>query len=285
MSDIVYVNEQYLTSEEARISIYDRGFLFADAVYEVAAVLDGKLIDVDAHMARLLRSLGELSIPLPVPVEELVAIQRALVSRNNLDEGLIYIQISRGVAKRDFAFPKSAQPTLVMFSMEKNIRSDPKAMSGLRVLTIPDLRWKRCDIKTVGLLAAVLAKETAVQSGLDDAWLVQDGFVTEGSSNNAFILTTDNHIITRQLGNEILPGITRRAVIDIARELGLEIEERAFAIEEAYEAAEAFITSASSFVCSVIEIDGKKIGSGAPGPVSKLLRQRYFEFAELETAT
>ena len=221
MSDIVYVNEQYLTSEEARISIYDRGFLFADAVYEVAAVLDGKLIDVDAHMARLLRSLGELSIPLPVPVEELVAIQRALVSRNNLDEGLIYIQISRGVAKRDFAFPKSAQPTLVMFSMEKNIRSDPKAMSGLRVLTIPDLRWKRCDIKTVGLLAAVLAKETAVQSGLDDAWLVQDGFVTEGSSNNAFILTTDNHIITRQLGNEILPGITRRAVIDIARELGL----------------------------------------------------------------
>ena len=285
MSDIVYVNEQYLTSEEARISIYDRGFLFADAVYEVAAVLDGKLIDVDAHMAHLLRSLGELSIPLPVPVEELVAIQRALVSRNNLDEGLIYIQISRGVAKRDFAFPKSAQPTLVMFSMEKNIRSDPKAMSGLRVLTIPDLRWKRCDIKTVGLLAAVLAKETAVQSGLDDAWLVQDGFVTEGSSNNAFILTTDNHIITRQLGNEILPGITRRAVIDIARELGLEIEERAFAIEEAYEAAEAFITSASSFVCSVIEIDGKKIGSGAPGPVSKLLRQRYFEFAELETAT
>jgi D-alanine transaminase len=285
MSDIVYVNEQYLTSEEARISIYDRGFLFADAVYEVAAVLDGKLIDGDAHMARLLRSLGELSIPLPVPVEELVAIQRALVSRNNLDEGLIYIQISRGVAKRDFAFPKSAQPTLVMFSMEKNIRSDPKAMSGLRVLTIPDLRWKRCDIKTVGLLAAVLAKETAVQSGLDDAWLVQDGFVTEGSSNNAFILTTDNHIITRQLGNEILPGITRRAVIDIARELGLEIEERAFAIEEAYEAAEAFITSASSFVCSVIEIDGKKIGSGAPGPVSKLLRQRYFEFAELETAT
>ena len=285
MSDIVYVNEQYLTSEEARILIYDRGFLFADAVYEVAAVLDGKLIDVDAHMARLLRSLGELSIPLPVPVEELVAIQRALVSRNNLDEGLIYIQISRGVAKRDFAFPKSAQPTLVMFSMEKNIRSDPKAMSGLRVLTIPDLRWKRCDIKTVGLLAAVLAKETAVQSGLDDAWLVQDGFVTEGSSNNAFILTTDNHIITRQLGNEILPGITRRAVIDIARELGLEIEERAFAIEEAYEAAEAFITSASSFVCSVIEIDGKKIGSGAPGPVSKLLRQRYFEFAELETAT
>ena len=285
MSDIVYVNEQYLTSEEARISIYDRGFLFADAVYEVAAVLDGKLIDVDAHMARLLRSLGELSIPLPVPVEELVAIQRALVSRNNLDEGLIYIQISRGVAKRDFAFPKSAQPTLVMFSMEKNIRSDQKAMSGLRVLTIPDLRWKRCDIKTVGLLAAVLAKETAVQSGLDDAWLVQDGFVTEGSSNNAFILTTDNHIITRQLGNEILPGITRRAVIDIARELGLEIEERAFAIEEAYEAAEAFITSASSFVCSVIEIDGKKIGSGAPGPVSKLLRQRYFEFAELETAT
>ena len=264
MSDIVYVNEQYLTSEEARISIYDRGFLFADAVYEVAAVLDGKLIDVDAHMARLLRSLGELSIPLPVPVEELVAIQRALVSRNNLDEGLIYIQISRGVAKRDFAFPKSAQPTLVMFSMEKNIRSDPKAMSGLRVLTIPDLRWKRCDIKTVGLLAAVLAKETAVQSGLDDAWLVQDGFVTEGSSNNAFILTTDNHIITRQLGNEILPGITRRAVIDIARELGLEIEERAFAIEEAYEAAEAFITSASSFVCSVIEIDGKKIGSGCP---------------------
>ena len=232
MSDIVYVNEQYLTSEEARISIYDRGFLFADAVYEVAAVLDGKLIDVDAHMARLLRSLGELSIPLPVPVEELVAIQRALVSRNNLDEGLIYIQISRGVAKRDFAFPKSAQPTLVMFSMEKNIRSDPKAMSGLRVLTIPDLRWKRCDIKTVGLLAAVLAKETAVQSGLDDAWLVQDGFVTEGSSNNAFILTTDNHIITRQLGNEILPGITRRAVIDIARELGLEIEERAFAIED-----------------------------------------------------
>ena len=232
MSDIVYVNEQYLTSEEARISIYDRGFLFADAVYEVAAVLDGKLVDVDAHMARLLRSLGELSIPLPVPVEELVAIQRALVSRNNLDEGLIYIQISRGVAKRDFAFPKSAQPTLVMFSMEKNIRSDPKAMSGLRVLTIPDLRWKRCDIKTVGLLAAVLAKETAVQSGLDDAWLVQDGFVTEGSSNNAFILTTDNHIITRQLGNEILPGITRRAVIDIARELGLEIEERAFAIED-----------------------------------------------------
>ncbi|MCG8443768.1 MAG: D-amino-acid transaminase [Caulobacterales bacterium] len=280
MSDVVYLNDRYVAAEDARVSVYDRGFLFADAVYEVSAVLSGRLIDVERHLARLSRSLRELRISPPKPDAELIAIQKELVTRNQLDEGLIYLQVSRGAAPRDFPFPADAAPTLVMFPMRKAIRANPRAETGVRVITTPDIRWRRCDVKTVGLLAAVLASQAARDAGVEDAWFTDGEHVTEGSSNNAFILTRDRVIVTRHLSNEILPGVTRRAVLSLAAEEGLAIEERPFTVAEAMAAAEAFSTSASSFVMPVVEIDGRPIGDGRPGPVARALRARYVEMAE-----
>jgi D-alanine transaminase len=283
MSRIVYVNGEYLPEEEAKISVFDRGFLFADGVYEVSSVLAGKLIDNAAHMARLERSLGELRMAPPMPLDEIPPIQREIVARNALDQGTVYLQVSRGAADRDFPFPKGVASSLVIFSQERNLLEDPAAARGISVITLPDIRWQRRDIKTVQLLAPSLAKQAALDAGANDAWLVEDGFVTEGSSNNAYIVTLDGTIVTRALSNSILHGITRRAILALAEREGLTVEERSFTPEEAYEAGEAFITSASTFVYPVVDIDGRILGNGVPGPVATKLRQLYIEMALAES--
>jgi D-alanine transaminase len=282
MSRIVYVNGAYLPEEEAKISVFDRGFLFADGVYEVSSVLAGKLIDNAAHMARLERSLDELQMAPPLPLDEIPPIQREIVARNGLDQGTVYLQVTRGAADRDFPFPKGVTSSLVIFSQERNLLEDPAAARGIAVVTLPDIRWQRRDIKTVQLLAPALAKQAAQDAGANDAWLVEDGFVTEGSSNNAYIVTLDGTIVTRALSNSILHGITRRAVLALAEREGLEVEERSFTPEEAYEAGEAFITSASTFIYPVVKIDGRILSNGAPGPVATKLRQLYIEMALAE---
>jgi D-alanine transaminase len=282
MSRIVYVNGAYLPEEEAKISVFDRGFLFADGVYEVSAVLAGKLIDNAAHMARLQRSLDELKMAPPLPLDEIPPIQREIVDRNALDQGTVYLQVTRGAADRDFPFPKGATSSLVIFSQERNLLEDPAAARGISVVTLPDIRWQRRDIKTVQLLAPALAKQAALDAGANDAWLVEDGFVTEGSSNNAYIVTLDGTIVTRALSNAILHGITRRAILALAEREGLKVEERSFTPDEAHEAGEAFITSASTFVYPVVNIDGRILGNGVPGPVVTKLRQLYIEMALAE---
>ncbi|MEK4033842.1 D-amino-acid transaminase [Methylocystis sp. IM3] len=280
MSDIAYVNGVFTPLQDARVSILDRGFLFADGVYEVAAVIEGRLIDNDAHMARLLRSLGELRLESPVPIEEIVEIQRALVASNGVAEGLVYLQITRGAAERDFSFPKNVKPTLVGFTQKKNILASPAAQTGVNVLTVPDLRWARRDIKSIALLAQVLAKQAATEAGCQEAWMVDhEGFVTEGSSSTAFIITRGGAIVTRPNSAAILPGCTRRAVTALAESEGLTVEERPFSVAEAHEAAEAFLTSASNLVLPVISVDGRPVGAGAPGERAKRLRAIYLDFA------
>jgi D-alanine transaminase len=277
MSRIVYVNGDYVPEEEAKISIFDRGFLFADGVYEVTSVLDGKLIDFDGHAKRLWRSLGELEMDSPVTPDELLEIHRQLVARNAIEDGLVYLQVTRGAADRDFAYPKGATPTLVMFTQSKpGLADNPAAKVGIKVISIPDIRWGRRDIKTVQLLYPSMGKMMAKAEGKDDAWMIEDGFVTEGTSNNAYIVK-GNRIITRHLGTEILHGITRAAVLRFAREAQMEVEERSFTIEEAKEADEAFITSASTFVMPVVEIDGVALGDGKPGHVAARLREIYLD--------
>jgi D-alanine transaminase len=278
MSRIVYVNGEYLPEEEAKISVFDRGFLFADGVYEVSSVLDGKLVDNAAHLARLARSLAELKMESPLPPQEIEAVQKEMITRNKLVEGALYLQVTRGAADRDFAIPKNAMPSLVMFTQAKRLADNPAAQKGWSVIFVEDIRWKRRDIKTVQLLAPSLAKQAALDAGADDAWLVEDGFVTEGTSNNAWIVK-GGRLITRQLSNAILHGITRRAAMRLAAEDGLEIEERAFTPEEAMAADEAFVTSATSFVMPVTKIDGRLIGNGNPGSVTMRLRQLYIEEA------
>lgn len=280
MSRIVYVNGEYLPEENAKISVFDRGFLFADGVYEVSTVLEGRLIDNAAHLARLKRSLDELEMALPCPLEEIEAIQHEMLKRNGVENGLLYLQVSRGAADRDFAYPKDAAPSLVMFTQAKNVRDNPAAEKGLKVITVEDQRWGRRDIKTVQLLYPSMAKHAAMKAGADDAWLVEDGFVTEGTSNNAWIVLADGTIVTRQLSNAILHGITRKAVMQLARERQLRIEERPFTVEEAKGASEAFITSASAFVLPVVEIDGAKLGDGRPGEMTRRLREIYLANAD-----
>ncbi|QDY68602.1 D-amino-acid transaminase [Qingshengfaniella alkalisoli] len=276
MSRTVYVNGSYLPEEEATVSVFDRGFLFADGVYEVTSVLDGQLIDFDGHAKRLERSLGELDMDSPVSMDELRDIHRELVRRNDLREGGVYLQITRGAADRDFLFPEGAEPTIVLFTQAMNLTNSPKAEKGLKVISIPDIRWGRRDIKTVQLLAPSLGKMEAKKAGCDDAWMIEDGFVTEGTSNNAYIVKGGT-IITRDLSNAILHGITRAAVLRFAREAQMKVEERSFTIDEAKDADEAFITSATTFVTPVVEIDGQQIGEGVPGTVAKRLREIYLE--------
>ena len=277
MSRIVYVNGEYVAEEDAKISVFDRGFLMADGVYEVTSVLGGKLIDFAAHMARLARSLGELEMGAPVDDDEMLAIHRRLVAENGVEEGMVYLQVTRGAADRDFAYPVGAKPSLVLFTQGKPLIETKAAKDGIKVISIPDIRWGRRDIKTVQLLAPSMGKMAAKAAGKDDAWLVEDGFVTEGTSNNAYIVTAEGTIVTRHLSEEILHGITRAAVLRFAAEAQMQIEERAFTVEEAKAAREAFITSASTFVCPVVEIDEVAIGDGVPGPVARRLREIYIE--------
>jgi D-alanine transaminase len=276
----VYVNGDYLPETEARVSIFDRGFLMADGVYEVTSVLDGKLMDFAGHATRLARSLGELDMAAPVDTDELLEIHRELVRRNDLDEGMIYLQITRGAPDdRDFVFPDPAEvpSTIVLFTQSKQgLADNPVAKKGLKVISIPDIRWGRRDIKTVQLLYPSMGKMMARKAGCDDAWLVEDGVVTEGTSNNAYIVK-DGRIITRDLSSDILHGITRAAVLRFAREAQMEVEERAFTIDEAQAADEAFVTSASTFVMPVVEIDGVALGDGTPGKVAPRLREIYLE--------
>ncbi len=280
MSRIVYVNGEYLPEGEARVSIFDRAFLMADGVYEVTSVLDGKLVDFDGHIRRLERSLNELDMPHPPEMGGFLGIHRELVRANDIDEGLIYMQVTRGAAAdRDFVFPdpKTTRPTVVLFTQSKpGLADSPTARKGLRIISIDDIRWGRRDIKTVQLLYPSMARMMAMKAGCDDAWLVEGGFVTEGSSNNACIVK-DGRIITRALSSDILHGITRAAVLRLAREAQMKVEERNFTIDEAREADEAFITSASAFVMPVVEIDGTAIGSGTVGSVVRRLRGIYLD--------
>ncbi|MEX6508121.1 D-amino-acid transaminase [Jiella sp. M17.18] len=276
----VYVNGEYRPENEASVSVFDRGFLFADAVYEVTSVLGGRLVDFSAHMARLKRSLAELGLPSPGSEAHLLAIHRELVRRNDLDEGTIYMQVTRGAADRDFLFPsEDTPPSLVLFTQANTLVDKPAARTGLRVISVPDLRWSRRDIKTVQLLYSSMAKTEAKRRGVDDAWMVEDGMVTEGTSNNAHIVAEDGTLVTRALSHSILHGITRAAVLKLAEESDIRIEERSFTIEEAKRAREAFITSASAFVMPVVEIDGTPIGDGKPGPVATRLREIYIRHA------
>ena len=277
MSRIVYVNGDYIAEEDAKVSVFDRGFLFADGVYEVTSVLGGKLIDFDGHAKRLERSLTELEMNSPVTTDELLEVHRQLVERNDVDEGMVYLQITRGAADRDFAYPKDAAPTIVLFTQEKRLIESPAAKTGMKVISIEDQRWGRRDIKTVQLLYPSMGKMMAKAAGADDAWMVEDGFVTEGTSNNAYIVTKEGVLVTRHLGNEILHGITRAAVLRFAREAQMKVEERAFTVDEAKDAAEAFITSASTFVMPVVEFDGEAIGEGKPGPIATRLREIYLD--------
>ena len=279
MSRIVYVNGAYLAEEQAKISVFDRGFLFADGVYEVSSVLRGRLVDNQGHLSRLHRSLNELDMPAPAGDAEIESIQRQLIERNGVDQGLVYLQITRGAADRDFAYPQGVQPSLVMFTQKKDLIDSPQARDGIAVIGVEDIRWRRRDIKTVGLLAPCMAKMQARNAGADDAWLVEEGYVTEGSSNNAFIIDAENTLVTRQLGNEILAGITRKAVLKLAEEQQIKIDQRAFSLEEACNAKEAFITSATTFVMPVVSINGNTIADGRPGRLTQRLRELYIEAA------
>ncbi|MBY6162281.1 D-amino-acid transaminase [Mameliella alba] len=280
MTRTVFVNGEFLPEHEAKISIFDRAFLMADGVYEVTSVLGGKLIDFEGHATRLQRSLNELDMRSPVSTEELLEIHRELVERNEIEEGLVYLQITRGAPDdRDFVFPDpdTTPPTIVLFTQNKpGLANSPAAQKGIRVISIEDQRWGRRDIKTVQLLYPSMGKMMAKKAGADDAWLVEDGFVTEGTSNNAYFIK-GNKIVTRGLSNDILHGITRAAVLRFAKEAQMEVEERNFTIEEAQGADEAFITSASTFVMPVVEIDGVALGGGTPGPRALRLREIYLE--------
>ncbi|WP_343116562.1 D-amino-acid transaminase [Ostreiculturibacter nitratireducens] len=285
MSRIVYVNGEYLPEEEAKISIFDRGFLMADGVYEVTSVLDGKLVDFEGHIARLARSLRELEMASPATTEELLEIHRELVRRNRIDEGMVYLQITRGnPGDRDFVYPDphNVPSTIVLFTQSKpGLADSPLAKTGMKVITIPDIRWGRRDIKTIQLLYPSMGKMMARHKGADDAWMVEDGAVTEGTSNNAYIVVGQT-IITRELSSDILHGITRAAVLRFAAEAQMEVVERPFTVEEAKAADEAFVTSATTFVMPVVEIDGTQIGDGAPGPVSTRLREIYIEESRID---
>lgn len=272
---IVYLNGAFLPIEEARIPIMDRGFLFGDGIYEVTAVLDGRLIDNGPHLARLDRSLGEIGIANPHTLAEWTTLQAELVRRNGLTEGLIYIEVTRGVYEREFTCPPDIPPTVVMFTQQKPVRENPQFATGAAIITVPDLRWARRDIKSVALLAQVLAKRAAKAAGVSEAWMVQDGFITEGASSTAFIVTEADEIITRPLSQTVLPGITRMTMMHIARERGLTLVERPFTVAELLAAREAFYTSASTVLMPVVTVDGQRVCGGQPGPVARALRERY----------
>ncbi len=279
MSRIVYVNDRFVPEADAKISVFDRAFLFADGVYEVTAVVGGRVVDLEAHLARLDRSLAEMAITPPLTHDALCAVHRDLIARNRVDEGIVYLQITRGVADRDFAYPEDTRPTVVAFTQARPLIDNPYAVSGVKVITLPDIRWKRRDIKSTSLLGQAMGKQEAKLRGAYEAWMVEDGVVTEGTSSTAFILDAGGRLRTQPLGHHILPGVTRRAVLRLAETCGITIEERPFTVTEALEAREAFLTAASAFVLPVVGIDGVPIGDGRPGPISGDFRRLYIEEA------
>ncbi len=282
MARIAYVNGRYGPLSDAAVHVEDRGFQFADGVYEVWAVMDGKLADSDGHFERLFRSLGELRIRAPMSRPALKQVLRETIRRNRLREGLLYLQITRGAARRDHAFPApEVEPTVVITAKPVDFdRLDRNAKAGVRVITQPDIRWGRCDIKTVGLLPNALAKQAAKEAGAAEAWLVDaEGFVTEGSSTNAWIIDAEGRLRTRDTGANILRGVTRKALMELARECQIEVIEQPFTVAEAKAAKEAFFTAASAFLTPVTAIDGEPIGDGRPGPVTLRLRDLYTQRA------
>jgi D-alanine transaminase len=274
----VLVNGLLLPEAEAKISVFDRGFLFADAVYEVTAVFGGRILDFFAHIERLRRSLAAIQIPLEYSNDRWLDLHRQVIAANHLDEGLVYLQVSRGVSDRDFLLPDPpVPPTVVLFTQTRVLHASALAQRGLRIATFPDLRWQRNDIKSVQLLYASLVKTQAHRQGCDDAWLFHEDCITEGASSNAFILSAAGVLCTRHLSGEILGGITRQAVLSFAAGQGLTVEERPFRREEVHAAQEAFQTSATGWVSPVVQIDGHPIGTGVPGPVTLQLREYYWQ--------
>jgi len=279
MGRIVYVHGQFVREEEARIGLFDRGFLFGDAVYEVTAVIAGRMIDNDLHLARLERSLGELDIRLALSRADIEAVQAGLIGRNALSDGVVYLQVSRGEADRDFFYPEAMEPKLIGFTQAKTLTGTRAQAEGIAVDLQPDPRWHRRDIKTTMLLGQVMAKQAARERGFADVWLVEDGVVTEGASSTAHIITHDGRILTRAVSEATLPGCTQRALARLCERHGLRIEERAFTPKEAQEAAEAFQTSASSLVTPVVRIGDQAVGDGRPGPMTRKLQALYLEAA------
>lgn len=276
MNRIVYLNGEYLAADEAKISIFDRGFIFGDGVYEVVPVILGKLVDKQYFYERLDRSLNELSIAWPCSREEYVQVMNELIERNELEEGIVYSQVTRGIAEREFHFPDDTPPTFMAFTTPMELLDTPAATTGIKVVTTPDLRWKRRDIKSINLLGQCMAKQDAVSQGAKEGWMVEEGVVTEGVSSSAYIVK-DGRVITRPLSNSILPGIRRRTLLELADAVGISIEQRLFTVDEALAADEAFISSATAMALGVVEIDGHQIGNGTPGPVTTKMRELYTE--------
>jgi D-alanine transaminase len=284
MSRIIYVNGRYLPYREATVHVEDRGYQFADGVYEVCEVRGGQLVDERRHMQRLVRSLTELRMALPMPLNALGVVLREMVRRNRVRDGLVYLQMTRGVARRDFLFPAPGTAASIVVTARSldPARSEKTAADGIAVRTVPDNRWERVDIKSVSLLPNVLAKEMARDAGAKEAWFVdKDGFVTEGASSNAWIVTRDGTLVTRSADQGILRGITRTVTLDVIAGQGLAFQERKFSVEEAYAAREAFVTSASQIVMPVVSIDGRPVGNGAPGLVATALRRDFHRHAEI----
>lgn len=284
MARIVYVNGRYLRYAEAGVHVEDRGFQFADAVYEVCEVKEGRLVDATRHMARLWRSLSALKIPPPMAERALRFVMAETIRRNRVRNGLVYLQVSRGTAPRDFPLPGAeTDSTLVVIARALDpAKIRARAETGIAVQSVPDMRWGRCDLKTVMLLPAVMAKDEAKSSGAQEAWFVdKNGHVTEGASSNAWIVRADGFVLTRPLGPDILGGVTRATLIDVLKARGIPFEERPFTIAEAQRAAEAFITSASATVMPVVRIDGRPVADGKPGPVTRRLRENFHTLAEI----
>lgn len=275
-SDIVFLNGEFLPKDKAKISVFDRGFIFGDGIYEVVPVMNGVLIDKSEFWERFKRSLKEIALNFPYKDSEFESILNELIAKNALKEGGVYMQITRGVASRDFAFTKGLQPTIMAFVYAANIQNNELASKGISVVSVPDIRWKRRDIKSISLLAQCYAKEMAVNAGADEGFMVENGKVTEATSASAFIIK-DKTLITKPFSNEILPGIRRQNILKFARELNLSVAERAFSMNEVYEADEVFISAASLPILGVIKADGKVIANGKVGKFTQLLRQRYLQ--------
>lgn len=275
MDRTVYLNGAWVAEGDAKVSVFDRGFLFADAIYEVTAIIHGKLVDYPGHLARLKRSLDALGIAMPVAEAELLDLHKEIARRNGIEDGLIYLQVSRGVQDRDFVFPEAMEPTFVMFTQTKKVLDNPKWKTGLSVKTVPEGRWSDRQIKTVQLLYSSLRKTEANRQGYDDVLFVENGHITEASSANFHIVTQEGVLVTRDLSNALLHGITRGSILHLARQANLKVEERAFTPEEAKAASEAFVTSATSFVTPVVKMDGVTIGNGEVGPISRRLLDIY----------
>jgi D-alanine transaminase len=284
MARFAYVNGRFVRHEAAAVHIEDRGYQFADGVYEVVTVLGGGLIDEPGHLARLKRSLGELRIAMPVSEPVLKLKMRELVRRNGVKDGYLYLQVTRGVAPRDFKFPKAARSALVMTTRRQKFQP-AMGETGVKVVSVPDIRWARRDIKSTGLLAQVLAKQAAAEAGAFEAWMVgPDGFVTEGASSNAWIVTREGVLVTRQVDHSVLHGITGNSIEALAREAGITVERRPFTLAEAHQAREAFLTSATTFCIAITEIDGKPVANGHPGELARMLRQTYFDYGRTRQA-